>query len=264
VVDLNYSGRITKVREELSRRNLECLFIGPDANMEYLTGVPRHWPGNTKQRQNSLEYAGLLVTEKDVVVFVPRLTGLTLTKYIDQYPVVTQLVNFPDSDLQGHTFVDVCRQLGLSGKRAGIIQDVSSSVILLLANKLGMTFENADIILQFMRAVKDSEEISLMKKASAITDEIYLDIVRQLIPGVAILEIEREIARLCLARGARCTSFPSRMHLTMVPKPARQLVPIILLLREVILLPLILELSLRDIVRILGALYLWDNRMQRQ
>lgn len=205
---MNYNGRITKVREELSRRNLECLFVGPDANMEYLTGVPRYWPGNTKQRQNSLEYAGLLVTEKEVVIFVPRLTGLTLTKYIDRYPAVTQLVNFPDSDLQGYTFVDVCRQLGLSGKHAGIIQDVSSSVILLLANKLGMTFENADVILQRMRAVKDPEEISLMKKASEITDEIYLDIIRQLIPGVAIVEIEREITRLCQARGARCTSFP--------------------------------------------------------
>jgi Xaa-Pro aminopeptidase len=206
---MNYKRRIEKLRKELSNRNLDCIFIGPDANMEYMAGVPRHWPGNTRQRQNSLEYAGLLITEKDVVIFVPRLTGLNVTKYIDRYPDVTLLVNFPDLDLLGNTFLNMCRQLGLSGKHAGILQDVSSSVVLMLANRLQMTFENADDILQRMRAVKDSEELALMRKASAITDEIYLDIVRRLIPGVAIVEIEREITRLCEARGAQRTSFPS-------------------------------------------------------
>ena len=60
----------------MERAGVDAAFIANDASWEYLTGLPRGGHDNTKQRQNSLEFACLLVTQKKVTAFCPRLSAL--------------------------------------------------------------------------------------------------------------------------------------------------------------------------------------------
>jgi Xaa-Pro aminopeptidase len=66
-----------------------------------------------------------------------------------------------------------------------------------------------DAFLAEFRAIKDDEELAIMRRAAALTDEVYAAILPQLRPGVTehevALEIERQ-GRLC---GAECVSFPT-------------------------------------------------------
>lgn len=206
---MDYKRRLKKLRDSLIDHSLVGILISTDANWEYFAGIPRLGNGNTKQRQNSLEYAGLLVTEKETIVFLPRLTSLGIIKDIENHSWLTKIVIFDDWDIAGKTFTDELKGLSLKNKRIGVIQDVSSSVVLKLRDELNISCVNVDHIVQDLRSKKEPAEIDKMRKASAIADAIFDDIFRQLAVGVSISEIKAEIDRLCLVHGAKMTSFPT-------------------------------------------------------
>jgi Xaa-Pro aminopeptidase len=162
---------------------------------------------NTRQRQNSAEYASLLITEKDVVYFNSRLSALGLLATIEQYACISQIVPFPDADLNGETFVNVCLKLGLRGQKLAHLQDISSSLVLRLQADMAASWVSFDHAVQSLRAKKDPEEQLLMAKAAIINDRIYSAIFPQLLPGVAVEEIATEIDRLARVFGAETTSF---------------------------------------------------------
>jgi Xaa-Pro aminopeptidase len=109
----------------MEERGLSGMFVGADASWEYLSGAKRIGRDKTCQRQNSLEYACLLVTEKDVVLFVPRLTSLGILPFLPENNAVTKQVVYPDEDLTGETFVTTVRELGLSDKAIGVNRDIT-------------------------------------------------------------------------------------------------------------------------------------------
>ena len=204
---MNYAGRIELLRQEMQTQAVKGIFIPLDASTEYFSGVPRAEVVNTCIRQNSAEYASLLITEKEVIYFNARLSALSLLAKIEQYPLITQVIPFPDRDLNGETFINACLKLDLKDKKLAYLQDISSSLVLRLQKDLAVSWVNFDAVVQHMRAIKDSEEQLLMAKAAAINDRIYSTIFPQLQPGTAVEEIVREIDRLAIVFGATCNSF---------------------------------------------------------
>jgi Xaa-Pro aminopeptidase len=186
---------------------ITAVFLPLDASLEYFTGVPRAGVTNTCTRQNSAEYACLVITEKEAVYCNSRLSAMEIMARAETYPRLSRIIPFPDADLSGETFIDVCRKLGLSGKKLGCLQDISSALVLRLQKDMEVSWVNFDQIVQQMRAKKDPEEQLLMKKAAAINDRIYDAVFPMLLPGTAIEEITREIDRLVRVFGAQTTSF---------------------------------------------------------
>jgi Xaa-Pro aminopeptidase len=208
---MNHSGRIELLRNELQNQGIAGVFIPLDASFEYFTGAPRVAASNTCHRQNSAEYASLLITKKEVVYFNSRLSATGLSARIGQYPLITDLIPFPDADLCGETFVNACLKLGLKGQNLAYLQDISSTLVLRLHKDLNASWVNFDPVVQRMRAKKDPEEQLLMAKAAAINDTIYSMIFSRLQPGTAIEEIVREIDRLAIALGAETNSFATSL-----------------------------------------------------
>jgi Xaa-Pro aminopeptidase len=60
-----------------------------------------------------------------------------------------------------------------------------------------------------LRAIKDDEELAIMRRAAALTDEVYAAILPQLRPGVTEHEVALEIERQGRLRGAECVTFPT-------------------------------------------------------
>lgn len=204
---MNYAGRIETLRTEMQDKGVAGVFLPLDASFEYFTGAKRSTNINTRIRQNSAEYASLLITEKDVVYFNSRLTAMEMMASIGQYPTITRAITFPDADLSGDTFVSACIDFGLKGKTLAHLQDTTSSIVLRLQKDLEAAWVNFDPVVQGMRAVKDSEELALMRKAAEINDKIYSAVFTRLVPGTAVAEIAREIDKLVLSFGADATSF---------------------------------------------------------
>jgi len=204
---MNHTGRIEALRTQMQNQAITAAFLPLDACLEYFTGAPRSSVANTRIRQNSAEYACLIVTEKEVIYCNSRLSALGLLAKAEKFPLLSQIIPFPDIDLEGKTFTDVCLKLGLRGKKLACLQDISSTLVLRLQKDIDASWLNFDSVVQKMRAKKDPEELLLMRKAAAINDKIYSTVLPQLQPGTAIEEISREIDRLVQVLGAQTTCF---------------------------------------------------------
>ncbi|MCL1975284.1 MAG: Xaa-Pro peptidase family protein [Firmicutes bacterium] len=204
---MNHAVRIDVLREKMQAQNVAGVFLPLDASLEYFTGAPRVESGQTRQRQNSAEYASILITESEIIYFNSRLSALGLLANNDKYPLINQIIAFPDADLSGATFIGVCSKLGIAGHKLGYLQDISSSLVLRLQEELAVSWVNFDPLVQQMRAKKDPDELFLMSKAASINDKIYHAVFPQLQPGTGVTEIAAEIDRLARVFGAANTSF---------------------------------------------------------
>ncbi|MDL2219171.1 M24 family metallopeptidase [Ruminococcaceae bacterium OttesenSCG-928-O06] len=207
---MNYIGRIQRAREKMAAAGAAALCIANDAGWEYMAGLPRSGHGNTKNRQNSQEFACLLLTETRVVALSPRLSAIGFYDKMDRFPAVDELVSYPDEDLTGAGFDAVLRAAGLLGKTVAVTRDIPATMVLRL-QALGCNVINMSREIDLMRAVKDEEEIALMRTASRIADDIYADMMCHVKPGMAIREIEHAIERRLEDYGAAYTSFPAEV-----------------------------------------------------
>ena len=204
---MDYQRRIAALRAGMAERGLAAYLVPADAGMEYLSGVKRVYRNYTHMRQNCLELAGLVITPSDVVYFIPRLTGMGTLPFLEG-TAVTKAVSIQDPDLTGETWIRELKALGLSGKHIGVNRDISAQAVLMLQNVLEAKVTEESDLVDFLRAVKDEEEIGLMRKNAEIADQVYHEIMPMIRPGELVRNIEREIERLFETHGCACPSFP--------------------------------------------------------
>lgn len=204
---MDYQRRIAALRAGMAERGLAAYLVPADAGMEYLSGVKRVYRNYTHMRQNCLELAGLVITPSDVVYFIPRLTGMGTLPFLEG-TAVTKAVSIQDPDLTGETWIRKLKALGLSGKHIGVNRDISAQAVLMLQNVLEAKVTEASDLVDSLRAVKDEEEIGLMRKNAEIADQVYHEIMPMIRPGERVRNIEREIERLFETHGCACPSFP--------------------------------------------------------
>lgn len=209
---MNYHSRIERLRAAMEQRGVDAFLTTSDANWEYLTGLPRLGGGNTKQRQHSIEYTCLIVTQKEIAACMPSLSMLITLAKLNGQETAAQLIPFPDGDTDGVTFKAQIAAMGLQGKRIGVSQDISAATVLMLQNCLDAKVIDLNDVIFGMRAVKDAEELALIRKGAEICDKIYYDILSMIRPGLVVEELEREIDRLIPLYGASKSSFPSEAN----------------------------------------------------
>lgn len=208
---MDHQKRLNLLREQMERQGLRAYITTPDANMQYLTGLPRLGGGATKQRQHSIEYACLVVTESDAVACLPNLSCLITQAKLGGKTAHARLHPFPDGDTDGVTITAFLKGLGLSGAVVGVTQDVSAAMTLLLQG-LGATVRDCNDIIFSMRAVKDKEELALIRKGVEITDRLYHDICGMIHPGANVRELEWAVEQKIEVYGASGSSFPAELN----------------------------------------------------
>jgi Xaa-Pro aminopeptidase len=161
-------------------------------------------------RQNSLEFSCLLITAKKVLAFYPRLSALGFSGRMEDFPEVDALIEYPDPDLKGEALKNELKALGLQGKCFAITRDITATLALFLQS-LGSELADMSADVDTLRAVKDQEEIALMRDASAIADRIYKTVTPGIKPGMLIRELELRIETLLEELGASYSSFPAEL-----------------------------------------------------
>ncbi len=209
---MNYERRLDSLRLEMSRRGLRAYITTADANWEYLAGIPRLGGDTTKHRQHSSQYTCLVVTADDVVALLPHLNIYGIRDKLLDRKVPARFVTFPDGDLEGRVIKDSLFSLGLCGKKVGVSQDVTAALVLLLQNEIKAEVSDHNDIIFALRAVKDDEELSMIRRGVEITDRIYEDLLRFIRPGQIVREIEGEIDRLMEHYGAGNSSFSTSIY----------------------------------------------------
>lgn len=183
-----YYDRLNRLRQEMEKQNLEALFINHLTHVRYLSG----FTGSA---------GAVLVTAKEAHFFSDR-------RYEEQSQNEVR-------DCQVHmiqrSYLDSIKDLGLldSTKRVGF-----ESHYLMVASLQRMKQIFPDVewlavvgILERLGAVKDSEEIALLKKAVQITDDVFQELLPKLKVGVSERMISAEISYLMKLHGAEGDSY---------------------------------------------------------
>lgn len=209
---MNYQKRIAVLRELLRQRGLEGVFVTLDANMEYLTGIPRLSTGNTKQRQNSSEYGCMLVTADRVTVFIAALNYIVTMAKLGERKVDAEFVVYEDGDLTGRALVAALESRNLTGKPFGVTQDITAALTLKLLTDCKLQLADVNDIIFAMRSIKDEDELTILREASVITDNIYKALLQRITIGTSTEEVERELDKMIVEFGGSKCSFEGEIN----------------------------------------------------
>ncbi len=184
-----YLVRLEKLRRLISERGFEGTILVPGPNLRYFTSV------------NSL------LLERPFLFFVPRegqahLVAPTLESGpFLKAPVEIVVHTWDDGEGPMGAIGESVRQLRLQGKW-GIEGRAPYGYIHALLKCVNPQLEDAEPLLQKMRAVKDAQEIGLLRRATSILAKSFLKVPEMLRPGIRELELARKISEEIRLRGA--------------------------------------------------------------
>src|SRR3989475_8265563 len=188
-----FARRLERARAELEARRLDLLIATPGTNYESLTGSN---PGRSERL-----IALLLPVAGAPAVVCPAFE----VERIKRHSVITELHGWDEQD-DPHTLVrDTVRRLR-SRSGSGTIALESSTAyqtLLRLGRALpGWKFVDAAPLTERLRVIKSPEEVALLRRAIAITQDAMAATFAQLAVGATEVEVAHALSREMDQRGA--------------------------------------------------------------
>lgn len=212
MIDFDYKARISSLRKNMESLKIDAIVFPTDANMEYFTSIPRQGSWTTKQRQNSSDYSCVLITDLDVIIFLPSLTYIVTMSKLQDRQIDARFVVFEDGDLSGKALVDEFQKQKLFRKKIGVAMDLSAPLLVRMINDMKNDLFDMTPVLKKIRSIKDEKEIACMKEASRRTDLVYKELISQICIGASVQELELELERLILKYGGTASSFQGELN----------------------------------------------------
>lgn len=188
-----FKRRLERAQAELAARRLDLLIATPSTNYEYLTGYN---PGRSERL-----IALLLPAAGTPAIVCPSFE----VERLRRHSVITELHGWEEQDDPYALVAGTVRGL-LPGARSGTVALESSTAYqtsLRLGGALdGWKFIDAAPVTERLRVIKSPEEIALIRRAIAITQDAMAATFAQLAVGTTEEEVARTLSRAMLERGA--------------------------------------------------------------
>jgi Xaa-Pro aminopeptidase len=176
--------------------------------MEYLIGVRRQRPNATKSHMHGEWLYGAILTPAECVFVAPYLAHHFIVDQAKDKPWITEIIKIDDGDDVAALAKQLLTKYNLAGKTIGIPREGMASTIYEIQKVApGTTFEGTWDVVSPMRAIKDAEEIELMRKAALVTDAIFADVFKNLKMGMTESDIMIEVEHQMLKHGTEGSSF---------------------------------------------------------
>ena len=184
-----YILRLERLKKSIAVNGLEGMILVPGPNLRYYTGV----------NSMLLERPFLFFVNKEAD---PHLVAPTLESgpYLTN-PVHMIVHSWDDGIGPRHAIEGAVQQIGLRGKW-GLEGRVPYQYISAMLKSSQPELENAEPILQGIRARKESREIKLLQHAALILSKAFLKIPDMLKPGMTELELGRKVSEEITRNGA--------------------------------------------------------------
>lgn len=170
-----YQTRIRKTKERMALKGIEVLLITDPANMNYLSGYDG-WSFYVHQML-------IVINDEDQPIWVGRTMDANAAK-ITTWLYHDNIISYPDTYVQSETkhpmdFVaDILKQIGQDKRRIGVeMENYYFTAKCYEQLKKGLpnaTFQDATLLVNWVRIVKSDQEIEYMKKA-AVLAELAMD-----------------------------------------------------------------------------------------
>lgn len=208
---MNHAQRLAAFQERLVGQ-ADLAFFPLSADLQYLTGVPRDIPnfGAVVHPGHWLEGAWLSPDQAPILA-LPRMTaefgGLANLEGVQ----IRVLNDFDDPREMVRGFLKDFKlpeqaRIAIGGYTHG------ATVTELNALAPGATFVSGSSILQPLRAVKTDEEIEVMRKAGAITEAAFGEVLKKLEHGMTELDIVSEVDYQLRKQGSLGPSFTTSLY----------------------------------------------------
>src|SRR5947208_673103 len=181
-----FARRLERARAELKARGLDLLIATPGTNYEYLTGYN---PGRSERL-----IALLLPVAGAPAIVCPSFE----VERIKRHSVITELHGWEEQEHPHALVAETARRLR-PGSRGGAIALESSTAyqtFLRLGRALGgWKIVNAAPVTERLRAIKSPEEVALLRRAIAITEDAMAATFAQLAFATTEVQVSQAVSR---------------------------------------------------------------------
>jgi Xaa-Pro dipeptidase len=185
-----FQRRLARAQAELTARNLDLLIATPGTNYEYLTGYN---PGRSERL-----IALLLPAAGTPAIVCPSFE----VERIKRHSVITELHGWEEQDDPYGLVGGTVRQLK-SGGTVALEPSTAYQTALRLADVLrGWKFVDAAPVTERLRVIKSPEEVALIRRAIAITQDAMAATFAQLTVGATETQVAQLLSREMQQRGA--------------------------------------------------------------
>lgn len=208
---LDYKARMTKFQENLGGQ-ADLAFFPISADLNYLTGVPRDIPsfGWTMHPGHWLEGAWISPNHPPVLT-LPRMTA-EFGGLMDSSDVELHVLG--DHANPAELVAGLLKKFELPNTPTVAIGDRAhgETVINLQALLPGARFISGTSIVRKQRVIKTEEEIDILRRAGAITEAAFADVIGNLKHGMTELEVITEVNYQLRKHGSLGESFPTALY----------------------------------------------------
>ncbi len=208
---ITYNDRLRRFQAMIGGA-ADVVFFPISADLHYLTGVPRDIPnyGVTMHPGAWLEGAWL-TPQHEPVLLLPRMTaefgGLERLSGVE----IRVLGDWDDPAVLVR---DILKRFNLPAKPRVAISDTATGETVIHLQKLvpDAVFISATALLRPLRVIKSEEEIAVMRRAGAITEAAFADVLKQLKIGMTELDVVSEVDYQLRRHGSLGPSFTTSLY----------------------------------------------------
>jgi D-alanyl-D-alanine dipeptidase len=216
---MDYSNRLKKIRDEMTRHGVDLLYLTRGANLWYLTGIRRRGAELTDHNAYGDYVCGAYLTQDKITLVGPRMGGSGWKTEAEGKSYITEVIIFDEH----RDPVDVQKEVLSRYNPHHIMVDDRAWAQTLTAIRRNIPTAELSLAgpsIFKMRMIKEAGEIAAMKAAGRLTDKVYSETVDYLKSGVTEVGVEKEIDRLYADYGAEQNSFVTAVRFRSPKKPS--------------------------------------------
>jgi Xaa-Pro aminopeptidase len=210
---MEYEGRLRNVQHAMRERDIDLIFLPRGANLFYLTGIRRQLEhGTDHNAYGDWLSGGYIGPAGPVQLVAPRMGGGFWVNEAEGKPWISgpRLILEPIAPIAAlrETLAGFGITAGKNKQRIAVDERTWSQFAMASLQLLPEAeLVNANEIIAPMRMIKSDDELAVMQRGSDLTDQVFLNVLSRLKPGVSEYDVAHEIDYQFVTLGAEYTSF---------------------------------------------------------
>ncbi|HLY24723.1 MAG TPA: Xaa-Pro peptidase family protein [Aggregatilineales bacterium] len=208
---MDYPGRVHQLRQNMQQASIDLVFVPISADLQYLAGIPRTMPNFGLTIHNGRWLEGAFIGQSvGPVLVLPRMTAefdlqgmvggelRVITDQEDTTAAARELLGRFKLGKQPHIALGVTTQAETAVALQQLVPDV--------------LFSNASELIRPLRQIKSGDDLDVMRRAGAVTEAAFGEVLKHLKHGMTENEINAEVDLQLRRHGALGPSFVTTMY----------------------------------------------------
>lgn len=205
---INYRERMRNLREYMMNESIDMCFLPKSGELEYLTGIPKGLYDLTYTNTYGDWTYGIFIFPDKVFYFVPYMVSRLGHIEKDDYGIIDDFIIIPEGIPIEETIKKTIGNRLKNVKKAAVTKTAYSSTLINLKEIIpSMVFVLIDDYVNNLRMIKTDYELSKIREACELTDEVFSEVVPLLKIGMSEIDIKSEVDYRMLLKGCEGNSF---------------------------------------------------------